>query len=418
MMTEDLSTLPWDAILSVDVFSFFTDSIQDYGVPTEVVNGQSTAEVQPKDAALPPATAPVQSSTSAPSSDILSSDLPTDNGVPVLSGDTMRALLQDVVPAQSGCEPARPANDTATEGNQASAYTRCLVHSNTCSSIDYYTLLPAVGKDLQDHIPLSKLAALKKEDNMHLQLVDQAKEFTAKLGSISIPAFLDNDASFVLDLPNDRHGVREELRDLQAMLEISPLNEKQVNRRIKMLLGYWTAMYEEPRPAALAQLMTHMASLAQRLEGDTSSSIEANSVMEEGHQQLGELDTARSMTVAELKRHAEERDEAQAKYQPLKMEQQNAAKEARDFEEKARSFQEEARVAWAREKELLGKEEELLKNIEFCRGHIKTLEARLEQLEECRRNMKAQLEDIGQLEDPVSRGVKLILKYSFLKDRT
>jgi hypothetical protein len=149
--------------------------------------------------------------------------------------------------------------------------------------------------------------------------------------------------------------VREDLRDLQDMLELSPLDESKVIHRIRLLLVYWTAMYEEPRPVALAQLIVHLASLEQRLKGDTSSSTEANSVMGEGHQYLGELDAAHSKTIAELKCHAKECDGAQAKHQPLKMEQQNAAKEARGFEKKACA-------AWAREKELLGKEAELLKS--------------------------------------------------------
>jgi hypothetical protein len=127
--------------------------------------------------------------------------------------------------------------------------------------------------------------------------------------------------------------VREDLRDLQEMLELSPLDESKVIHRIRLLLVYWTAMYEEPRPVALAQLIVHLASLEQRLKGDTSSSTEANSVMGEGHQHFGELDAAHSKTIAELKCHAKECDGAQAKHQPLKMEQQNAAKEARGFEE-------------------------------------------------------------------------------------
>jgi hypothetical protein len=45
------------------------------------------------------------------------------------------------------------------------------------------------------------------------------------------------------------------------------------------------------------------------------------------------------------------------------------------------------------------------------------VEARLKQLEECRRDMKAQLENVGQLEDPMSWSIKLISKYSFPEDR-
>jgi hypothetical protein len=57
-------------------------------------------------------------------------------------------------------------------------------------------------------------------------------------------------------------------------------------------------MYKEPRPTALAQLIVHLASLEQRLKGDTSSSTEANSIMGEGHQHLGKLDAAHSETIA------------------------------------------------------------------------------------------------------------------------
>ena len=56
-MNEDLSTLPWNEILSEDIFSLFTDSIQDYiaSAPAEVVDGATTATEQPQVGALPPA---------------------------------------------------------------------------------------------------------------------------------------------------------------------------------------------------------------------------------------------------------------------------------------------------------------------------------------------------------------------------
>jgi len=73
-------------------------------------------------------------------------------------------------------------------------------------------------------------------------------------------------------------------------------------------------MYEEPRPAALAQLMDHLKSLEEHLkkclDGETPSSIEADSVMGEGHQRLRELDAAYSKTVVDLKHHIKEGDGA------------------------------------------------------------------------------------------------------------
>jgi chromosome segregation ATPase len=183
-------------------------------------------------------------------------------------------------------------------------------------------------------------------------------------------------------------------------------------------------MYEEPRPAALAQLMDHLKSLEEhlkkRLDGETPSPIAVDSVMGEGHQRLHELDAAHSKTMVDLKHHIEEGDGAQADHSSLRMEQQGATEKAcaldekvRALKEKTRAFEEEARAAWAYQKELLNKESTLLKHMQFCQGHAKTLGARLEQLEECREDLKARLEKVGQLEDPVSEGIKLILKYFF-----
>jgi len=97
----------------------------------------------------------------------------------------------------------------------------------------------AADDDTGDNTPLSKLGALKMEDNAHLQLVNQAKGFAAKLDSLRLPYFLDDDASFILELPHDRHGVCEESRDHRTLLELNPFDKNKVLRRIKLLLTYW-----------------------------------------------------------------------------------------------------------------------------------------------------------------------------------
>jgi len=51
--------------------------------------------------------------------------------------------------------------------------------------------------------------------------------------------------------------------------------------------------------------------------------------------------------------------------------------------------------------------------MQFCQGHAKTLGARLEQLEECREDLRARIEKVKQLEDPVCEGIKVILEHSF-----
>ena len=171
----------------------------------------------------------------------------------------------------------------------------------------------AANDDTEDNTPLSKLGALKKEDNAHLQLVNQAKGFAAKLDSLRLHDFLDDDASFILELPDDRHGVREELRDLRTLLELNSFDESKALRHIKLLLNYWAVMYEEPQPVALAQLMDHLKSLEEHLkclDGETPSPIAADSIMGEGHQRLHELDAAYSKTMVDLKHHIEEGDGA------------------------------------------------------------------------------------------------------------
>ena len=95
----------------------------------------------------------------------------------------------------------------------------------------------AANDDTEDNTPLSKLGALKKEDNAHLQLMNQAKGFAAKLDSLRLPDFLDDDASFILELPDDRHGIREELGDLRTLLELNPFDESKALRRVKLLGG-------------------------------------------------------------------------------------------------------------------------------------------------------------------------------------
>ena len=122
------------------------------------------------------------------------------------------------------------------------------------------------------------------------------------------------------------------------------------------MLNYWAVMYEEPRPAALAQLMDHLKSLEEhlkkRLDGETPSPIAVDSVMGEGHQRLHELDAAHSKTMVDLKHHIEEGDGAQADHSSLRMEQQGATEKARALDEKVRAlkektraFEEEARAA-------------------------------------------------------------------------
>jgi hypothetical protein len=59
--------------------------------------------------------------------------------------------------------------------------------------------------------------------------------------------------------------------------------------------------------------MVHLKGLEERHEGKTSSSIEAYSIVGEGRQYLNKLDAAHSKATAELKRQAEEHDDAQAK---------------------------------------------------------------------------------------------------------
>jgi hypothetical protein len=126
-------------------------------------------------------------------------------------------------------------------------------------------------------------------------------------------------------------------------------------------------VHKEPAPASLEELVFRVKDVVGRLEGNASSSAaggtEADSIVEEGHQNLNKLDATHSKATTELKRHVEEHDVVQAEQLVLKTQQQNAEKEADDLEEKAG-------VAWARARELRGKEAELLKRSDVCRGNI------------------------------------------------
>lgn len=69
----------------------------------------------------------------------------------------------------------------------------------------------AADDEIEDKMPLSKLGAMKRKDDAHLQLVHQAEEFNTKLDILDYSAFLDDGAYPVLHLPEDGHGVYEDL---------------------------------------------------------------------------------------------------------------------------------------------------------------------------------------------------------------
>jgi hypothetical protein len=69
----------------------------------------------------------------------------------------------------------------------------------------------STGLSAQPNGPLPKLGAMKRKDDAHLQLVHQAEEFNTKLDILDYSAFLDDGAYPVLHLPEDGHGVYEDL---------------------------------------------------------------------------------------------------------------------------------------------------------------------------------------------------------------
>lgn len=73
--------------------------------------------------------------------------------------------------------------------------------------------------------------------------------------------------------------------------------------------------------------MIHLKDLEECLEGKTSSSTEADSIVAEGRHCLDNLDAASSKAKAELEHHAKECDEVEAKQQALKAQPVNTEQE-------------------------------------------------------------------------------------------
>jgi hypothetical protein len=115
--SQDPSTLPWEGISLEEVFSPFTNSVQDYPPPAEVADGAHTTTEQLQVAVLPPAAAPVQLPASTPSSANTSLGLPVGDMVQVLPGDAEhQAPSQDVVAVQRASGLIHPDDDGATKG--------------------------------------------------------------------------------------------------------------------------------------------------------------------------------------------------------------------------------------------------------------------------------------------------------------
>jgi chromosome segregation ATPase len=149
------------------------------------------------------------------------------------------------------------------------------------------------------------------------------------------------------------------------------------------------------------------------LKGETSCSTEVDSAVGEGRHYLNEMDAASSKAKAKLGRHTEERNEVQAERLTLKAQWANIEQEADKLEEVAHAAQARAAELRATARELLGKEAELLKREDMCWTNINIQEGRLNHLEECQQTLRSRLENIDQLEGPVSRSVALILSYTF-----
>jgi DNA repair exonuclease SbcCD ATPase subunit len=268
--------------------------------------------------------------------------------------------------------------------------------------------LPAVGKDLQDHIPLFKLRLIKKEDNAHLKLMSQLGVFQSQVELFRF-AFPPN-TSPDLDLPESLRDVYGDLKDIQDCLKSTPLDKARVARRIRQTLAFWGASYKEPLPSCLETVISRLQDLAGRLEGMQSSSSSEEkelTISEDGRDYLNKLDAAHSQATTKLEGYTKEQDEVQAQHTALTAEQQKADKEASELEEKAR-------LARARARELLGETAELRKLSEACKRNIRVLEGRLEQIEEHQKIMKSHLVELQELaeEDPLAQHMAFILAYS------
>src|SRR5579859_7969891 len=128
---------------------------------------------------------------------------------------------------------------------------------------------------MEDRTPFPQLATLELVEDAHLRLLSEVQAFSSKLEqSDYISASPADNSSRALGPFEGRHGVCEDLYDLQDLLQKDPLDKEKVLRRIQQLLPYWVVMFPEPHSIGMARLITDLKGMEAHLTDGASSSTE------------------------------------------------------------------------------------------------------------------------------------------------
>jgi hypothetical protein len=265
----------------------------------------------------------------------------------------------------------------------------------------------AADEEMEDRAPFPQLATSELAEDAHLQLLKEVQDFGAKLERndhfSGLPA--DN-SSRALSPFEGRHGVCEDLYDLQDLLQKDPLDKEKVLRRIRQLLPYWAVMFPEPHSIGMEQLIIDLKSMEGRLTSDASTSTEVGFAIEEGHNFSDRLDDASSTVEDMLTRGAEQRASEEKEDEALEAQLLAAEKGAEQLL---------ARAAKATATAKMIRKEQAARSLcrDLRRQNTDMQEARLRQLKECHQKLELQLKRIEQVGDPLSRSIANILAYKF-----
>src|SRR5579859_4315253 len=182
---------------------------------------------------------------------------------------------------------------------------------------------------MEDRTPFPQLATLELAEDAHLRLLKEVQDFSAKLEQADYISALPADDSSRASGPFEgRHGVREDLHELQDLLQKDPLDKEKVLRRIRQLWPYWDVTFPEPRSIGMERLITDLKSMEGRLTHDVSTSTEVGLAIEEGRDFSDRLDDASATVEDMLTRGAEQRAAEEKEDEALEARLLAAEKEA------------------------------------------------------------------------------------------
>jgi hypothetical protein len=260
---------------------------------------------------------------------------------------------------------------------------------------------------MEDRTPFPQLATLELAEDAHLRLLKEVQDFSAKLEQADhISELSADDSSRTLGPFEGRHGVCEDLYDLQDLLQKDPLDKEKVLRRIRQLLPYWVVMFPEPHSIGMERLITDLKSMEGCLTDDVPTSAEVGLAIEQGRDFSDRLDDASATVEDMLTRGAE---------QHASEEKEDEALEAQLLAAEKGAEQLLARAAEATATAKMIRKEQAARSLcrDLRRQNTNMQEARLRQLKECHQKLELQLKHIEQVGDPLSRNIANILAYKF-----